>query len=195
MRKFRFGLGLLAVVSLAAFLGAAVGRAQAPARPAATGGAVQANLAQLAAEHRKLLELLEAEHVAMKKFDLAAISDLITKGEASRLRINDLENRRRAIMRQITSALKLSQEPRLTRLAELFPPQAPQLLSVRAELRHLAEKISRRSQGSSRLASAVLGHLNYVVRMLAGAVERAGLYNRQGIPRVVSRVGSMDAVG
>ncbi|HEX4053676.1 MAG TPA: flagellar export chaperone FlgN [Tepidisphaeraceae bacterium] len=156
---------------------------------------LQAILMQLAAEHRKLLDQLEAQHAAMKKFDLVAIADWITRSEATRLRINDLESRRRAVMRQITAALKLQQEPRLTRLAELFPPQAPGLMKVREELRDLAAKISRRSQGSSRLASAVLGHLNNVVRLLAGAVERAGLYNRQGIPRVVSRVGSMDAVG
>lgn len=156
---------------------------------------LQTILMQLAAEHRKLLDQLEAQHAAMKKFDLVAIADWITRSEATRLRINDLENRRRGVMRQITAALKLPQEPRLTRLAELFPPQAPGLMKVREELRDLAARISRRSQGSSRLASAVLGHLNTVVRLLAGAVERAGLYNRQGIPRVVSRVGSMDAVG
>ena len=84
---------------------------------------LQAILMQLAAEHRKLLDQLEAQHAAMKKFDLVAIADWITRSEATRLRINDLESRRRAVMRQITAALKLQQEPRLTRLAELFPPQ------------------------------------------------------------------------
>jgi hypothetical protein len=156
---------------------------------------LQAILSQLAAEHRKLFDQLEAQHAAMKKFDLPVIADWITRSEATRLRINDLESRRRNLMRQITVSLKLPAEPRLTRLAELFPPQAAGLLKARQELRDLATRILRRSQGSSRLASAVLGHLNTVVRLLAGAVERAGLYNKQGIPRVVSRVGVMDAIG
>jgi hypothetical protein len=150
---------------------------------------------QLAAEHRKLFDQLEAQHAAMKRFELPTIADWVTRSEATRLRINDLENRRRNLMRQITIALKLPVEPRITQLAELFPAQAPGLLKVRLELRDLATRIARRTQASSRLASAVLGHLNTVVRLLAGAVERAGLYNKQGIPRVVSRVGSMDAVG
>jgi hypothetical protein len=34
-----------------------------------------------------------------------------------------------------------------------------------------------------------------VVRLLAGAAQRAGLYTRRGIPRVGSRIGVMDAVG
>jgi hypothetical protein len=156
---------------------------------------LQAILMQMAAEHRKLLDQLEAQHAAMKKFDLVAIADWITRSESTRLRINDLESRRRNLMRQITLTLKLPQEPRLARLAEMFPPQAEGLLKVRAELRDLATRISRRSQGSSRLATAVLGHLNTVVRLLAGAVERSGLYSKQGIPRVVSRVGVMDAIG
>ena len=113
---------------------------------------LQAILMQLAAEHRKLLDQLEAQHAAMKKFDLPAIADWITRSESTRLRINDLENRRRNLMRQITVVLKLPEEPRLTRLAELFPPQAAGLLNARQELRDLATRILRRSQGSSRLA-------------------------------------------
>jgi hypothetical protein len=156
---------------------------------------LQVILMQLAAEHRKLFDQLEAQHAAMKKFELPLIADWITRSESTRLRINDLESRRRNLMRQITVSLKLPEEPRITRLAELFPAQAENLLKARTELRDLATRIARRTQNSSRLASAVLGHLNTVVRLLAGAAERAGLYNKQGIPRVVSRLGVMDAVG
>lgn len=156
---------------------------------------LQAVLAQLVVEHRKLLEQLEAQHAAMKKFDLVVMADVVTRCQAARLRINELENKRRAAMRQIMTALKLTQEPKLTEIAKLFPPQSIGLMKTRAELRDLAAKISKRTQGSSRLASAVLGHLNTVVRLFAGAVERAGLYTREGIPRVASRIGVMDAVG
>ena len=151
-------------------------------------------LSQSVAEHRKLLELLDLQHAAMKKFDLSAMADLMPRQEMTRLRLGELENKRRGLMRQIAATLKLSQEPRLSRLAELFPQYADALLKARDELRQLAAKIAQRSQGSGRLASAVLGHLNTVVRLLAGAVQRAGLYTRQGIPRVGSRLGVMDAV-
>jgi hypothetical protein len=152
-------------------------------------------LAQLIAEHRKLLDLLEAQHIAMKAFDLGAMADLMPRQEMTRLRIVDLENKRRTLTRQIAVAHKLPEEPRLARMAELFPQHSDALLKARADLRDLASRISRRSQGSGRLASAVLGHLNTVVRLLAGAAQRAGLYTRRGIPRVGSRICVMDAVG
>jgi len=152
-------------------------------------------LAQLITEHRKLLDLLEAQHGAMKVFDLRAMADLMPRQEMTRLHIGDLENKRRLVMRQIATVHKLPEEPRLVRMAELFPQHAPSLLKARSELRDLAERIARRSQLSGRLASAVLGHLNTVVRLLAGAAQRAGLYTRRGIPRVGSRIGVMDAIG
>ena len=156
---------------------------------------LQAILSQLTVEYARLLQQLEKQHVAMKKFDLAAMADLMGLQESTRLRIGDLENKRRMIMRQLTATLKLPQEPRLTKIAELFPPYAPALLKARNDLRDLAAKISQRTHGSGRLASAVLGHLNTVLRILAGAVQRAGLYTRRGIPSVAERVGVMDAVG
>lgn len=156
---------------------------------------LQAILTQMTAEHQKLLDQMEAQHVAMKKFDLTAMGDLVTKEEATRLRINSLEQKRRLQVRQIMTNLKLTEEPRLKKLAELFPNQAPPLLKARDDLRDVAKKIMTRSQGSHKLASAVLGHLNTVMRLLAAVVERAGLYTRQGVPRVATRIGVMDAVG
>jgi hypothetical protein len=152
-------------------------------------------LAQLIVEHRKLLDLLEAQHTAMKAFNLSVMADLMPRQEMARLCIVELENKRRSLMRQIMAVHKLPEEPRLAKMAELFPQHAPILLKNRSELRDLAGRIARRSQLSGRLASAVLGHLNTVVRLLAGAAQRAGLYTRRGIPRVGSRIGVMDAIG
>jgi hypothetical protein len=112
-----------------------------------------------------------------------------------RLRLIELENKRRGLMRVIATSLKLTEEPRLTRLAELFPPYSAALLKSRKDLREIAAKISHRSHGSGRLASAMLGHLNRVMRILASAAKQAGLYTRQGIPRVGSRIGAINAVG
>jgi hypothetical protein len=152
-------------------------------------------LAQLIVEHRRLLELLDAQHAAMKVFDLNVMADLMPRQEMARLRIIDLENKRRWLTRQIAAVHKLEGEPRLSQMAQMFPQHTAALLKSRDELRDVATQISRRSQTSGRLASAVLGHLNTVVRLLASAAQRAGLYTRRGIPRVGSRIGVMDAVG
>jgi hypothetical protein len=156
---------------------------------------LQALLSQLTAEHRKLLGLMESQHAAMKKLDIAAMGDLINLQEATRLRINNLEARRKTLIRQITTALRLSEAPTLNGLAEMFPQQATALIKAREELREVIGKVSQRSRHSGRLAGAVLGHLNTAMRLLAGAVERAGLYTRRGVPRLATRIGVMEAVG
>jgi hypothetical protein len=69
------------------------------------------------------------------------------------------------------------------------------LLGLRDELRSVIEQIQRRTHVAGRLAAAVLGHLNTVVRVLAGAVEQAGVYTKHGTPHVATRIGVMEAVG
>ena len=66
---------------------------------------------------------------------------------------------------------------------------------LRDEIKSLAGRITSRTHVAARLSSAVLGHLNTVVRLLAGAVEKAGLYTKHGVPSVSSRIGVMEAVG
>jgi hypothetical protein len=156
---------------------------------------LQTLLTQLTMEHRKLLEQMDAQHAAMKKLDLKAMAELLNQQESGRLRINALEVKRRALVRAIAGSLKMTEEPKLTRLAEMFPQQGEALLKARSELREIGKRISQRAYISSKLAGGVLGHLNTVVRLLAGAVERAGLYTRRGVPRVASRIGVMEAVG
>jgi hypothetical protein len=83
----------------------------------------------------------------------------------------------------------------LKRLAELHPPRRAALLKLRGELREVAEAISERTKVSGRVTRAVLGHLNKAIRLLANAVERAGVYTRHGVPRMPRRIGAMEAVG
>jgi hypothetical protein len=115
--------------------------------------------------------------------------------EACRLRIATLETKRRGIVSLLTKGQRVEQPVTLTKLAELYPQRREALFKLRDELRAVATTISNRTKVSSRLAGAVLGHLNTVVRLLAGAVERAGVYTKAGVPRVASRIGVMEAVG
>ena len=80
-------------------------------------------------------------------------------------------------------------------LADLHPPHRATLLALRDEIKSIAGQITSRTHVAARLSSAVLGHLNTVVRLLAGAVEKAGLYTKHGVPSVSSRIGVMEAVG
>jgi DNA-binding transcriptional ArsR family regulator len=156
---------------------------------------LQTILAQLTAEHRKLLAQMDSQHAAMMKLDITTMGDLINQQEATRLRINNLEGRRKAAIRQLAATLRMNEQPTLSHLAEIFPQQAAGLLKARQELREVIGKVSQRSRQSGRLAGAVLGHLNTAMRLLAAAVERAGLYTRRGVPRLATRIGVMEAVG
>lgn len=152
-------------------------------------------LEQLIAEHRRLLEHVDKHQAAMKAFDLPAMDDTGRLQEASRLRITSLEQRRRAVVLQLGQASNQPGELTLKRLASIHPANAASLLRLRGELKTLVEQIATRTRISAKLSSAVLGHLNTVVRLLAGAVERAGLYTKTGIPKVSQRIGVMEALG
>ena len=149
----------------------------------------------LADEHRRMLAHVESQQAAMKAFDLKALDDARNQQEASRLRLAGLESKRRLLVGQIAKGLKLEGNVTLTRLADLHPLRRDALLQLRDEIKALALAIESRLHVAGRLSSAVLGHLNTVVRLLAGAVEKAGLYTKHGVPSVSSRIGVMEAVG
>lgn len=152
-------------------------------------------LEQLIAEQGKLLSQLEAQYAAMKKIDIKTMMELGHDQEATRLRIVALDHRRRAVVRQIAAGAKLNEEPSISRIMELFPPYAADFQKLRDQLRGVLAKISHRASMASKLSTAVLGHLNTAVRLIAGAIERAGVYTRTGAPRVAARIGVVDAVG
>jgi hypothetical protein len=151
-------------------------------------------LQQLVAEHEKLLRLLEEQQRALRVLDARRVQELSAQQEASRLRIAGLENRRRLTLQQLCVASRLAGEPTITRLAAMFPQAGQPLLALRDRLKALAAAISGRAQIAGKVAGALLGHLNTVVRLVAGATEQARLYNKQGVHAVSNRIGVMEAV-
>jgi ribonuclease D len=131
----------------------------------------------------------------MRAFDLKTMDEVVRLAEATRLRIAGMESKRRALITAIARAHRMSQMPTLPDIATMYPPSAPKLMKLRDELKSAIQAVQKRSNIAGKVASAVLGHLNTVVRLLAGAVEKAGLYTKQGIPQVSSRIGVMEAVG
>jgi hypothetical protein len=153
-------------------------------------------LQQLIVEHRKLLKHVETHQNAMKTMALDAMDQAANLQEASRLRIATLENQRRALVVQLANQQKLQVEDlTISRLALCFPQRGQSLLSLRDELKKTIVQIQQRTHIAGKLAGAVLGHLNTVVRLISGAVERAGIYTKNGVPQVSSRIGMMEAVG
>ncbi len=152
-------------------------------------------LQQQVDEHRKLLAMCGKHQAAMKTFDLKTIEDITHLQEACRLRIATLEHKRKTLTLAIAKLHKLPGDLKLPQLAELYPQYKPSLLKYRTDLRSLIDQVMRTNFIAGRVAGAVLGHLNTVVRLLAGVVEKAGLYTKQGVPKVSARIGVMEAVG
>ena len=158
-------------------------------------GDLEVILAHLVAEHEKLIGQLDEQQAAMKKLDLKALEACSKLQEATRLRIASLETRRRTTVTQIAIALKLPGAATLANVAEASGAQQSKLISLRDRLKDLMEQIATRSHIASRLAGAVLGHLNTMVRLLAGAVEQPGVYTKHGTTQVAGRIGVLEAVG
>ncbi|HSU66860.1 MAG TPA: flagellar export chaperone FlgN [Tepidisphaeraceae bacterium] len=152
-------------------------------------------LRQLIAEHRRLLTHVEVHEAAVRRLDLRAMEDSGRQQEASRLRIVNLEQRRRVHVQQMARGMSMSGALTVRNLAAIYPNRAKELLELRTELRGLIEQVASKTNISGKVAAAVLGHLNTMVRLVSGVVERAGLYTKKGTPRVSSRIGVMDALG
>jgi hypothetical protein len=106
-----------------------------------------------------------------------------------------LEQRRRAQTMQIARINQLPTEPKIPRLIELYPQRRVQLMKLQMDLQMVMKEIASKSYIASKLASAVLGHLNTAMRILAGAVGGGGVYTQRGVPKMVRRIGVMEAVG
>ena len=156
---------------------------------------LEAVLKQMLIEHRRLLTHLDAQQTAMKKLDLKAMASAAQFQEGSRSRLVSLDTQRRNLAGQLARDLRIPGEVTLAGLAKLHPPRAAELLRIRREMRETIDAIRLRTNISSRLAGAVLGHLNTALRIFAGAMQRAGLYTKQGTPRLASRIGVMETIG
>jgi hypothetical protein len=152
-------------------------------------------LDQLIVEHRKLLAHVQQHAGAMRALDLGAMDAAARQQDACRLRIHHFEHRRRAVVRQMVQHHRLTTDPTLGQIAELYPLHAGALLGKRDVLRSLAGDVALRANVANKLAGAVLGHLNTAVKAIAGAVKNAGVYTKSGVPKVSSRIGMMEAVG
>ncbi len=152
-------------------------------------------LQQLIVEHRKLLRHVDAYQLAMRSMQLDAMDQAAKLQEGSRLRIGALETQRRATVTQLARQQRLPADVTMSRLADAFPDRRTALLALRDELKKTIQQIQTRAHVAGKLAGAVLGHLNTAVRLIAGAVERAGVYTKHGVPQVSSRIGVMEAVG
>lgn len=151
-------------------------------------------LRALIAEHKRLLDTMDPQQQAMRSMNLRSMDEVGAMQETCRLRIATLETRRRVLVGQIGRSNRIIGDVKIDRIAELFPEHRLELLQLRGDLHQLINKISDRTRVAGKVAGAVLGHLNTVVRLISGIVEQAGLYTKQGVPQVSSRIGLLEAV-
>lgn len=151
-------------------------------------------LAVLVNEHRTLSAAADVYQKALRTFDLEQINAGADAVEASRSKIVMFENRRRHQTLLVARTHKLPNDVTITQIATAVPAHRLTLLKHRDELRKLVAEISAKNNVSAKVAAAMMGHLNSVVRMVSGAVRQAAVYTRYGQHTVAARVGVMEAV-
>ena len=152
-------------------------------------------LGQIIAEHRTLLAALELHLGSLRTLKFEGVQQAVTAIEQSRTRIVLHDAKRRLVMQQLTRLYKLPADASLSDVAAVLPQHKPSLMKLRDQLKQITASIANKTTVSSRVAGAMLGHLNTVVRLVAGAVQQASVYTRQGVPTVSGRIGMMEAVG
>jgi hypothetical protein len=152
-------------------------------------------LQQLIAEHGKLLVHIQTQQHSMKFCDLKKMDETTVHAEACRLRIVNLDQRRRLVCGQIAAQMRHQGELTIGAIAAANPARAQALMKLRAELKSVVQQVQTRSYIAGRVAGAVLGHLNTVVRLISRAVGKPGVYTKRGVPRMTNRIGVMEAVG
>ncbi len=152
-------------------------------------------LSELLVEHHKLIKHLDAQQSAMEQLQVRQMEVARAQQEASRSRVIALENRRRMQVQQIARINQLQTEPKIPQLAEMYPQRKVQLLKLQTDLKSIMQQVADKSFIASKVAAAVLGHLNTAMRILAGAVGGGGVYNQRGVPKMSRRIGVMEAVG
>jgi hypothetical protein len=152
-------------------------------------------LQELLVEHHKLIKHLESQQAAMQAMKIKEMDAARQQQELSRTRIIALENRRRTQVMQIARINQLQTEPKIPHLADMYPARRAQLMLLQNQLRSAMQEVANKSFIASKLATAVLGHLNTAMRILAGAVGGGGVYNQRGVSKVARRIGVMEAVG
>ncbi len=152
-------------------------------------------LQKMVLDHRNLLNQVQVHQEAMKKFKVEEMSATGEAIESIRKQILATESRRRALVQQVARLHKLPANASLSEIAGAVPQYKASLLKLRDELKFLTAQISRKTTVSSKVAGTLLGHLNTVVRLIAGAVQQAAVYTKQGMPPTNARIGVMEAVG
>ena len=151
-------------------------------------------LALLVTEHRALSAAADVYQAALRTFDLEQINAGADAVETSRAKIVMFENRRRHQTLLVARTHKLASDETITQIADAVPAHRINLLKHRDALRTLTAEIAAKNSVSAKVAAAMMGHLNSVVRMVSGAVRQAAVYTRYGQHTVAARVGVMEAV-
>jgi hypothetical protein len=155
---------------------------------------LQAVLAQLIEQQRKLLAETDRHQAAIRTMNVAGMESSRARQEAIRLTIAALEPRRRLVTEPLAAAMKIP-APTLTQLADLHPQHRAKLLAQRDELRQIISQITQRTTVAGKITGAVLTHLNRVVRLMAGTMQQAGVYTKHGVPKLAPRIGAIETVG
>jgi hypothetical protein len=156
---------------------------------------LETTLRLLLQEQHALLRRLNEQQQALSTHDAARIERATAQLDAARLRVAQIEVRRRSLTLQAARASKLGADITLQQLAGLHPQRKLILLQLREELRGVISQINDRTRMLARITGGVLGHLNVTTRIITQAVNGPGIYGKPGRSSAGIKSGLLNAVG
>lgn len=152
-------------------------------------------LAQLIEEHSRVLAIVTVQHDAVKSLASQKLADSTNRLDACRVRLGQIEQRRRAQVIVIAKLVNGTPQMTITQIAAAFPQHAAKLTALAIELKAAIHQVQEHTHVIAKVSMAVLGHLNGALRAFARAVGSANTYTKSGVPKVANRIGVINAVG
>jgi hypothetical protein len=171
-------------------------RAQPDVPPAGPASRLEGLLAALIDGHRALLDLAGRQRMAIRAADTRAMQACLGEQRLLLERIALLEEDRRRLVESAASAMpgSAARTPTLTELASLASPaERDRLLAMARDLRGLVEQVRRELSIIRTAASALMGHVEGVMKQVAQRLSHAQTYGRRGaVEARVTVVSSLD---
>lgn len=144
---------------------------------------LESHLADLLAEHRSLLSLIQRKRQALQRADARAVGECCELENQRVQQIGTIEKARQAAIAQVTRQLidGATQPLTLLQIAERCDePRRSRLLGLRAEVRDCMEQVRREAAVTRMAMDRLLAHVNGVVQGVVQAIGGGGTYGRRG---------------
>ncbi len=160
---------------------------QAPLTPGSLADRLDALLDAMAAAYARMGEVSDAHREAIRSADAYAVEDAVQRESIIFRELQKLDHQRRELVVLAHASFPMlrrtpADRTTLTQLAAHAPDTRRGVLTTKAtELRDLVRGVQDRNASIRNAASALLAHMEGVMRQVARTLSHTGTYSRRGV--------------